>query len=144
MAQQFPTTAQVIYDTLVADATFMALLGTYSFKNSVGPTPAISIVTPGADLPQVRQVEGLECVIQDVGNISRMDYVAGASDFTVTYSVFLICWHEAKGQDMTTAATRIMRLFGGADAIETVATSDGLGALVQTLVRIPSTAPILA
>ncbi len=144
MAQQFPTSAQVIYDTLVADTAFMALLGSYDFKNATGSLPAISIVTPGADLPQLRGVEGLECVIQDAGNIGRMDYVAGASDFVITYSVFLICWEDANGQDMTSAAQRVMQIFGGATSTETVAVADGLGALAQTLIRIPSTAPILA
>ena len=143
MAQAFPTSAKVIYDTLVADTTFMNLLGTYTF-NGGGPLPAISVISPGQSMPELRNVEGLECIIQDAGNIDRMDYVAGDSDFTVTYKTFLVCWEEANGSDMTAASLRMLQIFSGAKAIETVAASDGLGALAQTQVMIPSTSPILA
>jgi hypothetical protein len=143
MAQTFPTSAKVIYDTLVADTEFMALLGTYTFASS-GAVPAISVVSPGQSLPEIRNVEGLECVIQDAGDIKRMDYVAGASDMAVTYRMYLVCWEEAEGQDMTSAAIRALEIFGGATAIETVAAADGLGALAQVQIRIPSNKPILA
>ena len=142
MAQTFPTSAQVIYETLVADATFMSYLGTYTFPSS-GPVPAISVVSPGESMPELRNVEGLEVVIQDAGDVKRMDYFTGASDMGITYRMFIICWEEAKGQDMTNAAIRALQIFGGAEAIETVAASDGLGALAQTQVRIDSTKPIL-
>ena len=70
MAQQFPTSAQVIYDILVADPTFSGLIGTYTFK--AGQTsPAISIVTPGTDIPSLRKVRGVECVIQDTGDFTK-------------------------------------------------------------------------
>ena len=143
MAQTFPTSAKVIYDTLVADTAFMALLGTYTFKDG-SPLAAISVISPGESLPELRNVEGLECIIQDAGDIKRMDYVAGASDFKVDYKVFLVCWEEATGQDMTNAAIRALEIFGGATAFETVAVADGLGAQAQTQIRIPSDKPILA
>ena len=142
MAQTFPTSAKVIYDTLVADTAFMAALGTYTFKAG-SPTAAISVISPGESLPELRNVEGLECIIQDAGDIKRMDYVAGASDMAVTYKVFLVCWEEAKGQDMTSAAIRALQIFSGATAFETVAATDGLGALAQTQIRIPSDKPII-
>ena len=79
----------------------------------------------------------------DTGDIARTDYVTDDSDMVVTYRVFLVCWEEANGQQLTSAAMRMLQRFSGAEAIETVATSDGLGALAQTQVRIPSNRPIL-
>lgn len=142
MAQQFPTSAKVIYDTLVADASFMSQLGTYTFKGG-GPLPAISVVSPGESLPELRNVEGLECIIQDAGDITRTDYLSSDSNFRIIYKVFLVCWEAATGQEMTTASVRVLQLFSGAEATETVAASDGLGAQVQTQIRIPSDRPIL-
>ena len=144
MTQQFPTTAQVIYDVLAADATFMGLLGTYSFR--AGQTmPAISIVTAGEDIPALRNVQGVECVIQDAGDFTKNEYISNdPARVTVNWSVFLVAWEPAKGSDLQTAAERACSRFLGSEAVQTVAVSDGLGALVQTKVMIRSDMPILA
>ena len=144
MAQQFPTTAQVIYDTLAADATFLSLLGTYKFK--AGQTaPAISIVTAGQDIPSLRKVSGIECIIQDAGDFTKNEYISNdAARLTVNWSVFLVVWEPAKGADMQAAAERACSRFLGSEAVQTVAATDGLGALVQTKVMIRSDMPILA
>lgn len=145
MAQTFPTSAQVIYDTLATDPVFVGFLGTYTFEGNNGVTsPAISIVSPGQSMPEIRNVEGLECIIQDTGDVKRMDYVAGDSDFTVDFDVFLICWEESNGVELTNATLQALKRFSGATAMETVAASNGIGALVQTMITIPSNKPILA
>lgn len=145
MSQVFPTSPAVIYDTLVNNATFMALLGTYEFEGNAGATsPAISIVSPGDDLPNLRNVTGLECVIHDSANVTRRDYLTGYADPVYVWQLFLICWNGSTGDDMTAASTEIVRKFSGATSTETVAVSDGLGALVQTRVLVPSDKPILA
>ena len=144
MAQQFPTTAQAIYDVLAADATFMGLIGTYEFK--AGQTvPAISIVSAGEDMPALRNVTGVECVIQDAGDFTKNEYISNdAARITVNWSVFLVAWAPAKGSDVQVAAERACSRFLGSQAVQTVAVSDGLGALVQTKVMIRSDMPILA
>ena len=144
MAQQFPTTAQVIYDTLAADSAFMALLGTYRFR--AGQTvPAISVVSPGEDIPALRKVQGLECIIQDSGDFTKNEYITGdAARLTITWSVFLVAWNPAKGSDMQAAAERACSRFLGSEAVQTVATADGLGSLVQTKLMIRSDMPVLA
>ena len=144
MAQQFPTTAQAIYDVLVADATFMNLLGTYSFR--AGQTlPAISIVTAGEDIPALRNVQGVECVIQDAGDFTKNEYISNdPARVTVNWSVFLVAWEPAKGSDLQTAAERACSRFLGSQAVQTVATADGLGSQVQTKLMIRSDMPILA
>ena len=144
MAQQFPTTAQAIYDVLAADATFTGLLGTYEFK--AGQTlPAISIVSAGEDMPSLRNVQGVECVIQDAGDFTKNEYISSdAARLTVNWSVFLVAWEPAKGSDVQAAAERACSRFLGSQAIQTVAVADGLGALVQTKLEIRSDMPVLA
>jgi len=144
VAQSFPTSAQVIYDTLSADATFMSLIGTYSFR--AGQTlPAMSIVSAGEDIPALRKVQGVECIIQDAGDFTKNEYISNdAARVTVNWSVFLVVWEPAKGSDMQAAAERACSRFLGSQAVQTVATADGLGSLVQTKLMIRSDMPILA
>jgi len=120
VAQVFPLTAQVIYETLVADATFMGLLGSYDFTAALTEQPAISIVSAGEDLPALRKVSGVECVIQDAGETRRIEYLTDSPDFSVTWSVFLIAWEPAKGADLQTATERALQRFLGASAVQVV------------------------
>ena len=144
MVQQFPTTAQAIYDVLSADTTFTGLLGTYEFKAGQQIT-AISIVSAGEDMPALRNVSGVECIIQDAGDFTKSEYISNdAARLTVNWSVFLVAWEPAKGADLQAAAERACSRFLGSQAVQTVATADGLGSLVQTKVMIRSDMPILA
>lgn len=143
MAQQFPTSAQVIYETLASDAVFTSLIGSYEFR--AGQTaPALSVVTAGQDMPALRNVQGVECVIQDAGNFTKSEYLSGeAARLTISWSVFLVCWEPATGADLQVAAERACSRFLGSQAVQTVAVADGLGAQVQTKLIIRSDMPIL-
>ena len=144
MAQSFPTTAQVIYDTLAADTAFINLLGTYEFRAGETLT-ALSIVSAGEDVPALRNVQGVECIIQDAGDFTKNEYISNdAARLTVRWSVFLVAWEPAKGSDVQAAAERACSRFLGSQALQTVATSDGLGSLVQTKLIVRSDMPILA
>jgi hypothetical protein len=140
--QSFPTSAQVIHDTLTADATFAATLGTYSFPDA-STYPAISVVTPGERLPHLSDVAGVECVILDVPNIRRRNYVTDNADLVKLWRLFVIAWEPANGSDVEASVSRIIQIFSGASSFETVQTSEGLNAKVQTVVTIPSNSPIL-
>ena len=144
MTQQFPTSAQVIYDTLAADATFMSYLGTYEF--TAGQTlPAISVISAGQDLPSLRNVQGVECVILDAGNTTQFDYLSGdASRQSVEWNVFLVCWEPSTGATLQTATQRALSRFLNSYSVQTVATSDGLGSLVQNKMMIRSDMPIVS
>lgn len=144
MTQLRASSAEVIYDTLVADETFMSYVGTRKFASGGEELDSISILTPGESLPTIASQEGLEVVIHDSGNISRKDYLTNPSDTLVTWQIFLIVWPPATGADMTEAARRVMELFGGSSAIPTVPTPEGLNSLVQTLINIPESSIILA
>lgn len=144
MAQQFPTSAQVIYDVLAADTEFTNLLGTYEFRAGQ-TTTALSIVSAGEDMPALRNVQGVECIIQDAGDFTKNEYISNdAARLTVSWSVFLVAWEPVKGSDVQAAAERACSRFLGSQAIQTVATADGLGSLVQTKLIIRSDMPVLA
>lgn len=143
MAQSFPTSAQVIYDVLSADTNFTNLLGTYEFKAGQTLT-ALSVVSAGEDMPALRNVQGVECIIQDAGDFTKNEYLSGDdARLTITWSVFLVAWEPAKGSNLQLAAEAACSRFLGSEAIQTVATSDGLGSLVQTKLIIKSDMPIV-
>lgn len=143
MAQQFPTSAQVVYETLANDTEFLSFIGEYKFRAGQ-VTPALSIVTPGEDLPAVKEVTGVEVVIHDAADVKRKDYLTESPYLYIDWKVFFICWEPAKGIDLTAAVARAMQRFAGSMSFETVAVADGIGAQVQTMLVIKGDMPILA
>jgi hypothetical protein len=144
MAQSFPTSAQIIYNTLSGDSTFTDLLGTYDFKGGPTGLTALSIVSPGEDLPGIDNTSGIECIIQDAGDFTKNEYLTGDSPrLSVRWNVFLVAWEPATGADMQEAAEKACSHFLGSQAVQTVAASDGLGALMQTKIIIMSDMPIV-
>ena len=144
MSQQFPTTAQVIYDVLSNDTVLMSLVGEYKFKKGQ-VHPAISILSPGADLPSLRSTTGVECIIHDVGDVTKYEYLTNDPARTsVLWSVFLVTWAPGTGADMQAVTERICSRFLGSKSLQTVAVADGLGSMVQTKVMIKSDMPVLA
>ena len=127
----------VIYNTLIADTTFMPYVGTYAFTDGT-TEDAISIITPGQALPQLDSVSGLEVVIHDLGIIGRQDYIDGLSDPVATWKMYLIAWEGATGSNINTAGQHIIRRFGGSNMIEISSTGTNIGALTQSLILIPS------
>ena len=96
-------------------------------------------------MPSLRNVQGVECIIQDAGNFSSSEYLSGDSPrLSITWSVFLVAWEPSTGADLQLAAEAACRRFLGAQAVQTVATADGLGSLVQTKLIIKSDMPIVA
>lgn len=142
MAQTFPATPQIIYNTLVADGTFMANVGSYTFKGGAGAAPAISILTPGKDLPSLESITGLEVVIHDVASMRRYNFYED-STIEKIWNIYLIAWDDNTGDQLTAATERAMLIFSGSNANEIVASPDGINARVQTLVTVPSDRPIL-
>jgi hypothetical protein len=142
MSQTFPINATAIYDALSADTAFLGLLGEYRFKGNSTPLTALSVVSPGQDLPSLRRVSGVECVIQDVGTSVAQEYLTDAPYIVTSFSVFCILWEPAQGSDLQAVTDHLLRRFVGSSSIQTVATPDGLGSLVQSQVIIKSNMPI--
>lgn len=143
MAQQFPTSAQVIYETLSLDPTFVGMLGHYDFRSGQGPIDAISVTTAGEDLPSLRNVEGVECIIHDTGSKNQRMYLTSTPDIRTSWDLFLIAWAPATGADLDAAANRILQRFRGASSSQVITTPEGLGSLVQCSIEISSENPIV-
>lgn len=140
MAQSFPTTPEVIYDTLVADATFSSYVGEYEFVGG-NKLPSISVQTPGAVMPNLKKVTGLEVIIHDVADLRRRDFY-GSTNVETNWKVFLVVWEGSDGSGITGATRRAMEIFRGSVSFETVAVADGLGAMAQSMLEVPSDQPI--
>ncbi|MFZ9315828.1 MAG: hypothetical protein ACO24P_00720 [Candidatus Nanopelagicaceae bacterium] len=141
MSQVFPDSPGVIYRILDADPEFSSYIGTYKFVNSE-TTQAISLLSPGSSVNGISSVTGVECIIHDISDIKRIDYLTDSSTLVNEWKVFLVAWDPATGEDVNNAARRIMEIFRGATSTQTVRTSEGLNARVQTVVTIPSSQPL--
>lgn len=138
MAQQHADSPEIIYQALTVDETFMDLVGSTTYKTGNTTLDAISIVTPGADLPSPIKTVGLEVIIHDVADLSRREYITDEVDVTTNWKVFLLAWPGANGATLNDAARRMMTIFTKATTIETNPTPSGLGSIAQLLVLIPS------
>ena len=144
MAQNKAETPEIIYDTLTNDATFMALVGKCTFKSGNTELDAISIITPGAALPAVKAITGLEVIIHDVSKLTKREYITEDYDIMNTWKIYLLAWPGANGATLNSAATRIMQLFSKVTTLETVPLDSDIGAIAQLLVLIPSESIVLA
>jgi len=138
MPQQHVNSPEIIYETLTSNESFMDLVGSRIFEAGNTELSAISIITPGAELPKSKSTLGLEVVIHDVAQIDRRDYISDDSDFITTWRVFLLAWPPADGGSLNEAARLVMNSFTKAVAIETTPLPRGLGAIAQVQVVIPS------
>lgn len=143
MPQQHVDSPSIIYDTLTGDSTFMNLVGQIVFEQTDTTLDAISIVTPGEVLKGTKRVTGMEVVIHDVTGFQRREYITDQVDITSIWKVFLLAWPVADGATLNAAAKRAMELFSKATTIETVVTPEGLGAMAQLLVLIPSDSVVI-
>jgi hypothetical protein len=143
MSQNRADSPESIYDTLVGDSVFSSLIGSYKFVNEPNPVDSIVISSPGAKLPQLSSQTGLEVIIHDAGQVTRMDYLTDSSEALVTWKVYLIVWPPANGTTITNAAKRMIEIFANSTAVEVVSTPNEIGAMVQTLVLIPDNALIM-
>jgi hypothetical protein len=143
MPQQKASSPEVIYQTLINDAEFSSLIGEYVFVTNNTAIDSILIKTPGQDLPNLQSQTGLEVIIHDIGDITYRSFLTDAINTVATWKVFLVAWPPANGETVTHAASRMLQIFGGAYSMETVAVSDGLQAMVQTMVLISEDCPIL-
>ena len=135
MAQQLVDSPLVIYDTLSVDTVLTPLIGTYTFTDS-STQPSISILSPGAELPNLKSVTGLEIIIHDIGIVSGQPYLTGYADPMFIWKVYLIAWPGATGETINAAVDRIASRFGHVWTIEVSARGGPLGALAQSMIMI--------
>ncbi len=148
MPQQLVESPQVIFDTLTGDATFMSYVGSYIFADGETEVDAISIMSPGQDLPHLKTISGMEVVIHDVGIIDRIDYISDVSSSLATWKLYLIAWPPANGGTLTDAMRRIIQKFTGARSItipieQIDVVGPQIGASTQILVTIPESSIVI-
>lgn len=136
------TSALDIYNTLTGDSTFMSHVGNYKFKGG-SVNDALSIITPGKQLPDLDSVNGLEVVIHDIGTTTRRDYLTSPTDVLITYQVYLLLWNPADGETLTNASARILQAFSGTNVLQIVPINENKNILAQNLIEIPNNAVIM-
>ena len=142
MAQQLVDSPLVIYNTLSNDAILEPLIGVYKFADST-TQPSISILSPGAELPNLKSVTGLEIIIHDIGIITGYPYLTGYADPILIWKIYLIAWPGSTGDDINEAVKRITARFGNVWTIEVSARGGALGALAQSMIMIRSTSVVI-
>jgi hypothetical protein len=143
MAQSKADSPEVIYDTLIGDTEFAALIGSYVFVGQTTAIDSIGIMSPNEKLPQLSSQTGLEVIIHDIGETRRVDYLTDPSEAVINWKVYLIAWPGADGGTVTAATKRMIEIFSNATGVEVIATPNEIGALVQNVVLIPSNAAIM-
>jgi hypothetical protein len=143
MPQSRADSPEIIYDTLVDDEEFSSLIGEYAFVAAKAKKPSVSILSPNESLPRLLSQSGLEVIIHDVGQVTRMDYLTNQSDALISWKVYLIAWPPATGLTITNAASRMIEIFSNATAIELNSVPNEAGALIQSVVLIPNNSAIM-
>ena len=142
MAQDLVESPEVIYNTLVADPVIAPLVGTYHFIDN-STQDALSIMSPGQELPRLKKVTGLEIIIHDAAQVSGHPYLTNAADIISVWRVYLIAWPGSDGSVLNDVVKQIVKRFGNVWTIEVSARGAPLGALTQSLIMIRSTSAVL-
>ena len=134
MASTLPTTAQAIYDLLIADAAIPAAIGSYTLPT--GETrQAMAVLAANEQLPPGTTVDGIEVVITAVPRTAEQLLLTSETLTNPTWRVYISGWQSA-GQ-LRTVADRVVALLPGATSvsIEGDAPGQGIGVIYQIVVR---------
>lgn len=142
VTQNLVDSPEVIYNTLSADAVIAPLIGTYHFNDGT-TEDAISIMSPGQELPRLKKVTGLEIIIHDAAQVTSHPYLTNLADVISIWRVYLIAWPGSDGSVLNNVVSRIVQRFGNVWTIEVSARGAPLGALTQSLIMIRSTSVVL-
>ena len=112
-----PTTAQGIYDLLVADAVVAPALGTYTPRGGAA-IPAIAVVRRNEKLPEGVVVAGLEVVIMANPDYSTETYATGETGLNPQFRLYVSEWSPSANMAALQAlAQRIISLLPGCRAV---------------------------
>jgi hypothetical protein len=112
-----PTTAQELYDLLVADAVVSAALGAYAPRGGAA-LPAIAVVRQNEALPEGVAVTGLEVVIVANPDYATQAMLTGETGLNPQFRVYISEWSPASGLLALQALTqRIIALLPGCRAV---------------------------
>lgn len=129
-----PVDAVGVYDLLAADATLLALLGTYT--TAQGTTmPAIACLWPGESLPGGTTATGVEVVVARGMTGAAEALLSEGGTISRVIRLYVTQWVPASGaQNLEAAVARIAKLLPGATWTATTM-PDGLTGLGQYAIR---------
>jgi hypothetical protein len=112
-----PTTAQELYDLLVADAVVTAALGTYRPSGGTA-IPAIAVVRRNESLPEGVAVAGLEVVIMNNPDYSTQALLTGEQALNPQFRLYVSEWSPGGDlQALQRLTQRIISLLPGCRAV---------------------------
>jgi hypothetical protein len=129
-----PTTAQAIYDRLLADAVIAAALGTYTLANGTS-RPAIAVLARNETLPPRTTAVGIEMVITAVPGFAPQVLLGEETLTNPTWRIYVMGWQSAA--QLQAAAERVIALLPGATAtsVDGDAPGEGIGVVDQVIIR---------
>ena len=129
-----PTTAQAIYDRLLADTAIAAALGTYTLPSG-STMPAMAVLAANEQLPPGTVVNGIEIVITAVPRFAEQVMLTTETLLNPTWRIYVSGWQSA-GQ-LQAVAGRVVALLPGATStsIEGDAPGQGIGVIDQIVIR---------
>lgn len=83
-----------VFTAMTTDQTLMSTVGVYKFINNVNELPAISVLSPGQNLPDLEYTKGPEIVIHDVAELSSFNTLDVFSSQVIRYTfrVYVLLW----------------------------------------------------
>lgn len=128
-----PTTAQGIYDLLLATTSIAAALGTYRLVDGT-VIPAIAVLRANEQLPPGTVVEGTEIVITRQPGYAPRPLLTGETLLNPTWRIYICGWESAATLQAT--AERIMALLPGAtcSSVSGDAPGEGIGVIDQLVI----------
>lgn len=128
-----PTTAQEIYDLLIADEAIEDALGTYTLAGG-DSLPAISVLAKGASLPAGTVANGIEITITALPGYAPQVLLSDETLTNPTWRIYLLAWGQLGAMQLVTE--RVIALLPGATSSMPRADppGEGLGVIEQTVI----------
>ena len=129
-----PTTAQAIYDLLMADEVIEDALGAYTLPDGT-VAPSMAVLAANEQLPPGTIIDGLEIVITAVPRFAEQVLLTDETLTNPTWRIYVSGWQSAT--QLQAVAGRIVALLPGATStsIEGDAPGQGIGVIDQIVIR---------
>ena len=98
---------------LQADAIFMSKVGTYTFTTGLTET-ALVVLGSNQTIPGIKEVSGVEVVINRVPDTTTRAVIAGCSIREKKWTIYLVQYENSEPNALVEAADRLMDLAPGA------------------------------
>jgi hypothetical protein len=128
-----PTTAQAIYDRLLADATIAAALGTYTLADGT-TRPAIAVLAANEQLPPGTTAVGVELVITAVPGFAPQVLMTPETLTNPTWRIYVMGWQSLTS--VQSVVQRVLALLPGARSgrVPGDAPGEGIGVIEQEVI----------